>query len=111
MDLTSLPTCEKQSLVERLNEEIQAQREKVLASLSADELAVYRVMVAVQLMNKWHGESGVAPKRSRSPEMKALRSRVARTIEQAVSRVEELDRDGLVPGIVDRLEGLGLLPY
>ena len=110
MHLANLPICEKHRLVERMNEEIHAQREKLLASLSADELAVYRVVVAVQVM-KQHSQSAVVPKRSRSPKMKAVRGQLRLMIEQASKRYIELENEGQLPALVQRLEGLALLPY
>ena len=115
MHLGNLRTCDKRRLVDRVNEEIataQARREKLLASLSFDELAVYRVAAARVIYERYcrDTETDVGPNRTPDPEREALAEQFMRMIEQANNRFIELENDGRISAIVERLEGLGLLP-
>ncbi len=115
MRLGNLSNCEKRRLVNRVNEEIataQARREKLLASLSPDEWAVYRVAVGHVMLERFsrNAESDDVPSKAPNPELKALAEHIIQMIEQANNRFRELQNDGRISGIVERLEGLGLLP-
>ena len=115
MLLSGLLMSEKRRLLDRLNEQVaveQARREKLLASLSFDELAVYRVAVVKALIDR-HGhdtEVDAVPNRAPDPTRKARVEQVMRRIEQANNRFAELESHGRIPAIVERLEQLALLP-
>ena len=84
----------------------------LLASLSLDERAVYCV-AAVKALIERHvhdNETDAVRNRAPDPSRKARVEQVMRRIEEANNRFAELESDGRIPAIVERLEGLGLLP-
>ncbi len=113
--MSNLPICEKRRLVDRANEEVAtalARQARLKASLSPDEWAVYRVAVGHLMLERFsrHTESDDVPSKAPNPELKALAEHVIQMIEQANNRFRELQNDGRIPAIVERLEELGLLP-
>ena len=115
MQLGKLPICEKRRLLDRVNEEIAtelARQKRLKASLSADEWAVYRVAVGHVMLERFsrNTESDDVLSKAPNPELKALAEHVIQIIEQANNRFRELQNDGRIPEIIERLEGLGLLP-
>ena len=100
----------------RLATEREAQREAIrqqrLAMLSSDESAVYLVAAAKAIIDR-HGhdtEADAEPSRASDPAREAQAEQLMRTIEQANNRFRELQSDGRISAIVERLEELALLP-
>ncbi len=113
--MSNLPICEKRRLLDRANEEVAtalARQARLKASLSPDDWAVYRVAVGHIMLERFgrNAESDDVPSKAPDPELKAIADRVMRLLEEANNRFAELENDGRIPAIVERLEELGLLP-